>query len=494
MRRGEPPVYAGLAGAKPACESDAIAIAFRDPEEWSANHFIGMMIGAGLLNAFIVSLLFCRLPASHSPTIAALFVRAVIYVAVTAAAGIAGTRFYWSEPSGLLASAVPVSPSQFALIGASAWVWLPAAMLFSPQDSTASPFIVAAAAAILAGGLRKVIPAQVMPDLNDHELFAEVLRTPSRSADGYIIAACIYLTLFAVATHQSLNAGAPLAVCAWLLAWRLTRAAGDHSRARDQISGAVRRLGWTSAAAIFATFVALLFGVEHRNRVAEMASSGAGATTSPSDGESKESHYTTVGASGYESIILWPQPDKKQIIPPLPSHLDLLPPGAKRPLILSFTGSYWYFQPPNSGPGLRAHLAHGTPLKLNIQSSNARPLTMEAHQRLAGSIRLARCREIQIALANRDDHADALAVAALLSDSAARGEPAVYLGQQPVVMRGPESSNGNNAPRDQVLRFAVPERAKIREFDAITVMFLVDPSHRLTAPKMAIEQFNIVPR
>jgi hypothetical protein len=485
---------AELVDAKPARESDAIAIAFRDPEERSANRFIGVMICVGLLNAFIASLIFCRLPASHASNVAILFLRAVIYVAITAAAGVAGTRFYWSNPSGLLASAVPVSFPLFALIGASAWVLLPAAILFSPQDSPASPLIVTAATAILARGLRKAIPAQVAPDLTDHELFVGVLRRPSRSADGYIIAACIYLALFAIAVHQSLNAGAPLAVCAWLLAWKLTRAPGDLSCTRDQISGAVRRLGWTTAAAICATFVALLFGVEHRNRVAAMASSGAGTTTSPSDCPSKKSHHAVVGAAGYESIILSPQPEKTQIVPPLPSHLDLLPPEAKRPLILSFTGSYWYFQAPNSGPGLTAHLARGTPLGLNIQSSNNLPLTMEAHQRLAGSIRLARCREIQITLANSDNHPRALAVAVLLSDSALRGQPTIYLGQQPINTSGLESSASNDSPRDEVLRFEVPERATVREFDTIAVMFLADPLHQLTAPRMAIEQFDIVPR
>lgn len=54
---------------------------------------------AGLLNVFITSLLFCRLPALHAPANAPLFMRAAIYVAITFVAGIAGMRFYWREPS-----------------------------------------------------------------------------------------------------------------------------------------------------------------------------------------------------------------------------------------------------------------------------------------------------------------------------------------------------------------------------------------------------------
>jgi hypothetical protein len=480
-----------LAKLETTSQSDAALITFRDPEEWGASRFIASMTCAGLLNASIVALIFCRLPASHSPTITSLFIRAMVYVAMTAAGGVAGMRFYWSRFSGRLASTLPASFPLFALVSALAWIWLPAAILLSPQDSPATPLIVSAGAAMLAMGLRKAVLVPITFDAGERELFADVLRSPSRSADGYIVSACIYLAFFAFAARQDLNASAPLAICAWLITWRLTFAPTEVPDNRKQMAGAVRRLAWTTPVAIFVTLFALLFGVEHRNRL----TAGAGLNPSANDIASSEhrrknSHDNSLGGSGYESIILWPVPEKRQIVAPVPPRFDLLPLGGKRPLIFPFTGSYWYFQPPNTGPGLRAHRAQDSPLRVSIQSTNAIPVTMEAHQKLGGSIRLVRCREIQVRIAYRDGDRGTLAVAMLLTDSALSGKPTQYLGQQPILSSAPDSS----APAEQVLSFEIPDHARIRKFDEIATVFLADPLHQLSAPKIAIEQFEIVPR
>ena len=60
-------------------------------------------------------------------------------------------------------------------------------------------------------------------------------------------------------------------------------------------------------------------------------------------------------------------------------------------------------QPPNKIPGPTAHQAHGTPLGYEIESINSTPLMMEAHQTLGMAIPIARCREIQVEIENRDN-------------------------------------------------------------------------------------------
>lgn len=45
-----------------------------------------------------------------------------------------------------------------------------------------------------------------------------------------------------------------------------------------------------------------------------------------------------------------------------------------------------------------------------------------------------------------------------------------------------------------MLRFDLPSRAPIRGFDQIIVMFLTDPQHALVGPRIAIEDFRLLPR
>jgi hypothetical protein len=50
------------------------------------------------------------------------------------------------------------------------------------------------------------------------------------------------------------------------------------------------------------------------------------------------------------------------------------------------------------------------------------------------------------------------------------------------------------APTHETLRFLVPEDARIRSFNEITVMLLPDIEHTFIGPKIAIEQFQLLSR
>jgi hypothetical protein len=469
--------------------------------------FTGYLVVAGLLNALIVAYLICYLPPAHAPTARSLFVRALIYVAVASLAGLAGERFYWNRSETPFETDPPLSFALFALACAAGWVWVPSVVLLSRQDSPASPALAAIGAAILAAGLRRVVPTASLlrrhasgTEFGTRELFADSVLTHRREVHGYIIALCIYATACSLITRYYLNAATPLALAAFLFAWKATLEPVDLPDERKTRSRAGRRLALVTLPAILATLFALLFDVEHRNRVsiANAAALSGVNGSSRSGGSSQKAGHTArnsaIGVSGYESIILWPVQEKKQIVAPLTPPTQPLAPGTTKPRVIRFDGPYWYFQPPNNRPGPTAFQAHDTPLAVDIESRNFLPLVMEAHQSLGSSVRLARCREIQVAIENSENHPGPIALGVLLTDLASPGKPTLYLGQQPVATSQPGQFRIKSLAASEAVRFPVPAQDKIRKFDEITVMFFPDGEHFELGPKISIEQFELFPR
>jgi len=286
-------------------------------------------------------------------------------------------------------------------------------MIFSVQVSAATALVAALGAILLAAGLRNATFFVLAPaELNSSSfgteeagIFAQALNRAPREAHGYVIAISLYAAACALMDRRNLTAAALLALSAFLFAWKRTFARSRDVDSSQEYKRAARRLALVAIPAILVTIWALLDGVAHRNRVAEMnaaLAAGDGASANEHTQKKSQPQASASAISGYESIILWPIPEKKQILPPLLAPTSLLAPGTTKPLIIRFDGAYWYFQPPEQRPSATAHQAHGTPLAIDIQSHNFIPLTMEAHQNLRAPIRLARCREIQVTLQNRD--------------------------------------------------------------------------------------------
>ena len=470
-----------------------------DSDQRSMTTFVGYLVTAGVVNSSIVAFLLCRLPTSPASSISALSVRALIYVSISALAGMAGARYYWNRSSVPFTSNPPLSFRSFALANAAGWVWVPAVLLLSSQDSLASPAISIITAALLATGLRKTIAPTTSPfhdnsygtSFEERELFAESLSTPPREAHAYVVAICIYTAGYALEQSETLIASGLLALCAFICAWKLTLPRVSKLDNRKASKRAALRLARIALIAVLATLFALLFGADRRNRALATLRPG---DPSPGASQKPKPQNSASGISGYESIILWPNPPKKQIIAPLPPLISPFARLHSKPMVIRFDGAYWYFQPPGKQPGPRAHQAHGSPLAVHIQANNFFPLIMEAHQNLAASIRLSRCRGIEVDIQNRNNHPGAIALAVFLGDSSALGKPTLYLGQQPVISSEPGHFPGRSFPDDEKLRFAIPERATIRKFDEITVLFLPDAQEFEVGPKIAIQDFNLLPR
>lgn len=251
------------------------------------------------------------------------------------------------------------------------------------------------------------------------------------------------------------------------------------------------RLALVAAPAFLLTAWALMDGLAHRGHAGAVE---AGTMSSPKKGNAAVGKSAAATLSGYESVVLWPSPPKKEIVAPLPADPNLLAPGSHSPLVIPFNGAYWYLQPPNKEPGKRAHHAFGTPMRLNIRSNNDLSMTMQAQQLLENPVLLSRCRAIEVDIENADDHPGSIALAMLLEDSRSKANSDVYLGQQVLASTVSDGFRTTTAPVHDSVRFEVPNTAKIRTFDRISIMILPDWERTLTGPKIAIDQFQLFPR
>jgi len=455
----------------------------------SLTRFLGYLVAAGLVNALIAVFLLCRLPSAHAPSLRTLLLCALIYVCIAALAGMVGSWLYWRRSATPRASDPPLSFARFALANASAWVWVPAVVLLSAQDSFAAPAVAIVAAALLAAGLRKTMPAGALTppttaDWQQRELFSDSFLTARRQSHAYIIAVCLYAAGLALHDTETLEACALLGLCAFLATWKLTLPP-DAPATTKRGTGRLSRI---AIAAVLITLYALIAGVGHRNRAQETAVMARARDTS------RNPAGNATWMSGYESVILWPVPQKQQILAPLPAPTAPAAPHAARPLVIRFDGPYWYFQTPDTRPSPTAHQDHGTPIAADVQSRNGFPLIMEAHQTLSSSIRLAACRELQVTLLNRENSTGVINVAILLNDSSAPSQPAVYLGQQPLERSLPGHFAIKTAATSETLRFPIPAHTKIRKFNQITVSIIPEEERSQSGAKVAVDQFELLPR
>jgi hypothetical protein len=483
-----------------AAPIDTPAMFLNEPSERSPASFVRFLVIAGLINALILAVLLCRLPASDSPSLGGLFVRALLYVALGASAGTIGAWAYWRRAATSFGSHLPLPFGLFALTCAAGWVWVPAVVLLAEQDAPAAAALAAIGAALLAAGLRRAVPLlhsePRTPDPQERELFAETLRTTPPEVHGYAIAICIYLAGFALNDRAHLAASGLLALSAFLFAWQLTLAPARPFRGRFGNSRAAKRLARIAIPAVLVTLWALLDGVAHRNLTGEANTASAhGNPAAGADATPKHAPYDKSAAlDGYESIVLWPQPPKKEILAPVPPAAQPNDVRLAKPIVILFNGAYWYFQPPSDHPGPHAHVSHGSPLAVDIHSTTFIPLTMEAHQSLARPLRLSCCGAIEVEIGNRDNRPGALALAMILTDTATPGKPSLYLGQQPIVSSQPDRFRIKTTPDTETLRFAIPAHAPLKKFDEIMLVVRSDFLRIDMGARIAINQFELEPR
>jgi hypothetical protein len=471
------------------------------PQSAAVQRFLALMVGAGLVNSLIVAFLLCRLPDTHSIDLASVFVSALKFVTIGAVGGIIGSWLYWQSPSSPLRQGSPVPFSVFALTCAAGWMWIPAMVLLGEQVSASAALVAMVGAFVLAMGLRTAtyfvfVPAErKVLRRAEGDLFAESLYQSPVEPYGYIIALGVFAAGAALENRSNYTAALLLAMSAFIFAWKNTIPRRQSLNPDAQLKRAMSRLARAAVPAILLTMCALIDGMAHRNQDAEASAASAADPRAGTHVSPNPKKQASSGAGGFQSVVLWPYPAKKEIVPPLVPDDSILPPGSRKPLIIRFDGPYWFLQPPEKKPGPEAHVARGTPVNVDIAANNAIELVMDAHQKLSRPIRTARCSDIEIEVENRDNRAGLVSVGLLLTeDDDSSPKRTLYLGQQPVVSTEPSHFFAKMAPLHETLRFAVPPHPTLGKFNEITVMFLPDIEHTFVAPKIAIQQFELYPR
>jgi hypothetical protein len=465
-----------------------------------AGIYLGVLIVAGSLTSLVAEYLLCQWPAAHSLSLAAAFLAALAYVSAAVLSGLVATWFVWA-PSRMRASS---SLSLFALTSAVGWIWIPSVVLLSRQRSIGAALVGAMGAALMAIGLRKVLTPdagalhQNLPGwkTEGRELFTQSLLAPSREGHAFFIALCIYGGFYALHKHAFLVASILLALSTFLLAWKSTLANEWPPENKGHQSRPALRLTREGLTAVLLTTAVLLLGFQHGIYSNAMSAASASDPSSVRRYLQEKSRPANSASalSGYESIILWPVPQKKKLLAPTSSGIPSQVVRMTKPMVIRFDGPYWYFRPPRHSPGSRAHVVHGTPLAVNIRSTDFVPLLMEARQSLGVAIPLTCCREIQVAIENHDNIPGRIAIGVLLTDSTSIGKPTLYLDQQPVISTEPDHFSVKSSPVQEVLRFSVPSHPRIDRFDEITVIFFPDTERAKAAAKIAIQEFELLPR
>jgi hypothetical protein len=459
--------------------------------------YLAVMIGGSSLAVFLVESLLYQWHALHPLSPTAAFFMAAIHVLIAVLSGVATTCLFWFR-SGIGSS---VSLILFAIVSAIGWIWVPTIVLLSRHHSISAVPVAAIVAMVMASSVRKILPSlsgttsanPLYKNGEPRKLFTALLDTHPREMDGWIIATCLYGELFALHRH-SLCAGSFLAALgAFLLTWQLM-SRGANARVNDGNRFHGSRLAKATSIAVVITTGLLRSGFQRGTPLEGMEPSARGRGSSA---RRVVQQQTSVEKSvpdfrGYQRIILWPAAEKKNLVAPVLSRSPLSGFNTSKPLVIRFDGSYWYFQPRGKGRGAKAHVERGSPLTVDVRSTNYIPLVMEAHQSLAAAIPLKCCREIRVTIENYDNAPGVISLGVLLTDSTSLGKPTLYLDQETIVSTEPGQFTVKSLPAPEVLSFAVPAGPKIQRFDEITVIFFPGTERPNRGAKIAIKQFDLI--
>jgi hypothetical protein len=350
---------------------------------------------------------------------------------------------------------------------------------------------------MLAIGLRRIGPQIVDEPDTTKEMFSATLQPIPWDWHASAIAVSIYAAFLSVQTGQIPLACALSAACAYLFASQWASAPRFAPRLAPlnlNSSGiSARSLLATTLPALIITILVMRAAIHSRDAGLSEGASLANHSAKAAAPKNAQSVSLANALGSYQSIVLWPDPPKKQLIVPI-SLLDLAPADLMKRQVIRFNGAYWYFQAPGAHPDSHSHVARGNPLNVNIHSTNFGPITMEADQMLARPIRISRCGQISVSINNGDNAPGQISIGLLLTDSSSPHRSTLYLGERAIASSLPSEFHLKVAPVSETLKFPLPAHARIRHFDEITFIVNSDPERLQNGAKIAIEELELMPR
>lgn len=435
---------------------------------------------AGLCAAALTATSLCHLPLHFSSwgsllVGSALGVLLVFLAAFIGSLGIHGTR---NSPHR--------RPWRAALETALIAVWLAPLGLLARQNSiwmlAVIGILVAMAGTRIWPTLKTAEPAS--GQTGNVELFS-LLESPSwmRQASAFAAVVCAEAGAVAGASRHLLG-GTLLVVLAsgvWLHAFR------EHWKSHSDPFQA-RQAFTVTAIAIFFTVIALMPLL----RRGYAGGSAAGRFTAHSRHVRSQTGARNA-EDGYIAIELWPEQHPSTLIAPASVRRSSVGGKHSSPLVIPFSGVYWFFKSPDFSLPPKPREARGSPEMFDIHSTDHRSLSMQAHQNLGTLVDLSCCRSIRIGIRNSDRYPGTVSIELVLTDTTSPGRPAISLGRKLVRSTRPWTLYDHRPPTTEVLEYAVPPNSRIHQFDEVMVIFWLDQDRSFAAAKMGIENFVLVP-
>jgi hypothetical protein len=409
-------------------------------------------------------------------------IAAAIWMAATVVAGGAGLGVAKSLIEGR-----PAYPPLSFVVGAVAtWALLPPLLLVwwhgSGWAAAVSAVAGAAMAACLWGAAPSIEPDDGREPWAAGPRFADLPAPDSGLPRALAIAISLELAVVLANHGEVFWATVLMGVAGFLFAWK--RMVSLQATEQDGVVRPAIRVGAATVVAMLILIPLLLARLVRMN----------GGVETPAQAAMRANGEKGDGADAFRGIVLFTVPDKTKELPPVPLERDLLRTGVKKPLVIRFDGSYWYFQAPQHGLGLHPHLAHGDPVAVSIYSTGWVPLAMQAHQTLARAVDLRSVGAMQVTVRNGDNRRGRIDMGVLLTDSTTPGKPSMYLEAKPISSTEAEHFTFKAHPVSEEVQFAMPEKRTIRKFDEITVLFYPDTERATLGARVGVEEFELMPR
>ncbi|MBK9167614.1 MAG: hypothetical protein IPM24_09145 [Bryobacterales bacterium] len=184
------------------------------------------------------------------------------------------------------------------------------------------------------------------------------------------------------------------------------------------------------------------------------------------------------------AILLVEAPRSVVLTAPVPVQRPVLASKPRpRTDAIDFSGEYWIFPSPMQRPPENSLIERATPLTYNFTAVDRSPLIMRARQRLDAPVDLRCCSAIDVAVNNGDKQPGTVALGVSLFLSSLPRGPRQRLGPLPLREAGPA-----------VLRYRIPARPVIGEFDEIVVEYDLRSPRIHRSANVAIESFTLIRR
>jgi hypothetical protein len=343
-------------------------------------------------------------------------------------------------------------------------------------------------------------------------LFADDAGLPnSPHRHGHLFGAVIMVLLAEVATVASFAGAAFIAaimaaISASLWAWFFRdEKPASHNSGHAKPKGVI-----TFALAVLVTVACLIPYLKHARGSGGLGLFFAGKVghRAASPGEHKQTGMEETAEKGFESaasgfedgysgVVLWSKKrELTHLVAPTPvlSKYEMGTGRSANPLVVPFSGVYWFFKAPNVRPPRGSREVHGSPELVTTRSTDRRPLSMEAHQHLGTMIDLNCCSRIQVAIRNTDRYPETVSLELVLTDTSLSKRPSQSLGNIMVRSTRPWKLYGDRPAVSETLTFEIPSRSTLKRFDEVTVIFHLEPLRADVGAKIGIEKFVLVPR